>query len=249
LDKYTVRVIIQGSLETGNPMGADRKKYPVFHSFLRPKSCALRPLFALCTLHLALTLFAGCYNYEQELTLNRDGSGTLRVLIEHEQIGLIGDPQPRIRERASQTCTDTHLDLEEIQGVELLSCRNRIEDYMVLNEVLYSFEKVDVLSTRGWSYSWDREGSFKVLRIFYDTGEDEPSEHEKEKALREMAGYRGARFTVNLPKSIDETNGAMIEGNKATWDFPWETVIEEGLTKIEMEAKVKLNSFQRIFGW
>jgi hypothetical protein len=141
------------------------------------------------------------------------------------------------------------MDFEEIPGVELLSCETRIEDYRVFNEALYSFNNVDVLSTKGWSYSWNREGVFKVLRISYDTGEDEPSDNEKAKALDEMAGFRGARFTITLPKNIAAAPGAKIKDNTATWEYSWETVIEEGLTKIEMVASVNLNFLQRIFGW
>jgi len=139
--------------------------------------------------------------------------------------------------------------LEEIPGVELSSCEEWIEDYRVHEEALYSFNRVDALSTGGWSYSWERKGNFKVLSVSYDTGEDAPTEKEKAGAAEEMAGFRGARFTVILPKEIAEAPGAVVEGNTATWDYPWEEVINEGLTHIDMEASVKLNWFQRIFGW
>jgi hypothetical protein len=193
--------------------------------------------------------FAGCYNYDQELTLNRDGSGTLRVRIEMAQFTVSGETGSMLEKHKRQPCQTPTMEFEEAQGVELLSCEEWIEDYRIYEEATYSFEKVDKLSTKGWSYLWEREGAYRILRVSFDTGEDPPTEAEKAGAAEEMAGFRGARFKVTLPKKIVEAPGAVIDGNMATWDYPWEKVISEGLTRIDMEAKVKLNWFQRIFGW
>jgi hypothetical protein len=201
---------------------------------------------------LPLTFFlllADCYNYDQELTLNRDGSGTLMVHIEMEQFTIFGEVEPKVEKLERQPCQTPTMEFEEIPGVELSSCVERIEDYRIHEEALYSFNDVGLLSTKGWSYSWEREGDSKVLRVSFDTEEDPPTEAEKAGAAEEMAGFRGARFTITLPKTIAEAPGAVIKGNTATWDYPWDKVIDEGLTRIDMEARVELNLLQRIFGW
>jgi hypothetical protein len=194
-------------------------------------------------------LLASCYNYDQEVTLNRDGSGTLRVRIEMEPFTFPGEPEPDVGRSERQPCRTPTMGFEEISGVELSSCEEWIEDFRIHEEALYSFNRVDLLSTRGWSYSWEREGAYKVLRVSFDTEEDAPAKEDKAGALEEMAGFRGAHFTVTLPKEIAGAPGAVVSGNTAEWDFRWEDVIDQGLTRIDMEARVKLNFFQRVFGW
>jgi hypothetical protein len=83
----------------------------------------------------------------------------------------------------------------------------------------------------------------------YETGEEPPTEDDKAKAREEMAGFRGASFSVTLPKEISEAPGAAIEGRTATWDHTWEKIIDEGITELHMEARVKLNFWQRLFGY
>lgn len=193
--------------------------------------------------------FAGCYNYNQEITLNRDGSGTLLVQIEMKQFAFSSEQTPKVEKLERQSCETATMKFDQISGVELSSCEEWIEDYRIHEEAIYTFDQVSALSTEGWSYSWDREGAFKVLRVSFDTSADPPSDVEKEGAAQEMAGFRGARFKVTLPGTITDAPGAAIEGNTATWEYPWDKVIDEGLTRIDMEARVRLNFLQRFFGW
>jgi len=208
---------------------------------------AQRTFFVLCTLHLAFFL-AGCYSYSHQVDLNRDGSGTLRVQIEHEQIHFFLDGET-VRERDVEDCQEASYHWGKIQGVEMRSCQSWIEDFRVFEEAVYSFNDVSLLSTQGWSFSWQREGSYKVFTMDYETGEGPPTEDVKAKAREEMAGFRGASFSVTLPKEISEAPGAAIGGRTATWDHTWQKIIDEGITELHMEARVKLNFWQRLFGW
>jgi hypothetical protein len=156
------------------------------------------------------------------------------------------------RERAK--CTETEVDLEKIPGVELVSCEDWIENYKVYEEAIFSFSDVSVLSTRMMSYSWERpvkngeKQDFREFTLVYDTGGDPPTEQEKIDARSDMEGYRGVTFAVTLPGTIAGAPGAEIKGNTATWDYPWEKVIDEGITLLEMRATVKLGFWERLFG-
>ncbi len=207
----------------------------------------MRTLFPLVPLTFLLTLLAGCYSYSQHVTLQQDGSGTIKTLIEHEQITFLGESK-KVQNRARSKCSDTELNLEQIPGVEIVQCEDWIENYRVYEEAIFSFSNVSVLSTGMWSYTWEREGPFKVFTLIYETGEDPPTEEEKTEARRDMEGYRGSQFTVTLPRTIAEAAGAKVEGNTATWDYTWETIIDEGLTRLEMTAKIKLGLWERLFG-
>lgn len=220
--------------------------------FARPSPSALRPvsfrtLFTLVPLAFLLSLLAGCYSYSQHVTLQPDGSGTIKTLIEHEQITFLGESK-KVENRARSKCSETELNLEKIHGVEIVECEDWIENYRVYEEAIFSFSDVSILSTEMWSYTWEREGPFKVFTMIYETGEDAPTEEEKAEARSDMEGYRGARFTVTLPRAIAEAPGATVEGNTATWDYPWETIIDEGLTRLEMTAKMKMSFWERLFG-
>jgi len=172
----------------------------------------------------------------------------LEVFIEHEQVSFSSNLSPKIEKREKQDCDEPALDWGRIEGVEMQSCRNWIEDYRVFEEVLYSFNDVSILSTDEWFFSWDRKGSYMIFTMSYDTGEGPPSEENKIGARKEMAGYRGVRFSVTLPKKISEAPGAVVEGNTATWDFTWDKIIDEGITELNMEAKIRFNLLQRLFG-
>ncbi|MDF1535339.1 MAG: hypothetical protein P1S46_02415 [bacterium] len=207
----------------------------------------MRSHLALSTLLLALSLLAGCYSYSQHVTLGKDGSGTIKTLIEHEQITFSGAAE-KVESRARAKCANSELGFEKIHGAEVVQCANWVEDYRVFEEAIYSFSDVSVLSTGMWSYTWERVGPLKVFTMLYETGEGAPTEQDKVDARKDMEGYRGVTFSVTLPGSIVEAPGAVVEGKTATWDYPWETVIDEGLTRLEMTAKVKLGWWERLFG-
>ena len=215
----------------------------------RPLAFSLSALLSLLSLTFLLILLAGCYSYSQNIDLNRDGSGRLKVLIEHEQMNFFNERSEKVRERKKEDCQEASYHWGDIKGVEVQSCQTWIEDYRVFEEAVYSFNDVSLLSTEEWSFSWQREGSYKVFTMDYETGEEPPTEADKAGAREEMAGYRGVSFSVTLPKTISEAPGATIEGRTATWDLTWEEIIDEGITELHMVARVKLNFWQRLFGW
>ena len=90
-------------------------------------------IFALCTLLSALFL-AGCYSYSHDVHLNRDGSGTLKVFIEHEQVSFSLKQSPKIEYQEKLECEESVDNWSLIEGVELKSCQNWIEDYRVFEE-------------------------------------------------------------------------------------------------------------------
>jgi len=216
---------------------------------MRPLPTALRPFFSLLSLTFFLALLTGCYSYSHDIVLNKDGSGTLKVFIEHEQVSYSSKPPPKIKEQEKQECSESSYHWGNIEGVDIQSCVYWIEDYHVFEEMLYSFNDVSALSTEEWSFSWELEGSFKVFTMSYDTGADPPTAGEMVGAREEMAGFRGVRFSVTLPKEILEAPNAEVEGKTATWDYTWDRIIDEGMTELHMVAKVKLNLWQRLFGW
>ena len=219
----------------------------MYRPFLRPAPRALRPYLALSTLLLALSLFTGCYSYSQHVTLNKDGSGTIKTFVEHAQISFLGERQ-EVENRERGKCTETEIDLEKIPGVEIVSCEDWVENYKVYEEAIFSFSDVSVLSTGMMSYSWKKEGNIREFTLVYETASDPPTEQEKVDARKDMEGYRGVTFTVTLPGTIAEAPGAVVKGTTATWDYPWEKVIEEGLTRLEMRARVKLGFWEKLFG-
>jgi hypothetical protein len=207
----------------------------------------MRRPFLLSTLAFLLIPLAGCYSYSQHVTLNKDGSGTIKTWVEHAQISFLGErKEMETRDRAK--CTETEIDLEKIPGVELVSCEDWIDNYKVYEEAIFSFSDVSVLSSGLMSYSWKKEGNTREFTLVYDSGSDPPTEQEKADARKDMEGYRGVTFAVTMPGSIATAPGAVVEGNTATWDYPWEKVIDEGLTRLEMKATVKLGFWERLFG-
>ena len=227
----------------------------MYRPFLRSAFCVPRPelrrrmrsTFLLSTLAFLLIPLAGCYSYSQHVTLNKDGSGTIKTFVEHAQISFLGERQ-EVENRERATCTDTEIDLEKIPGVEIVSCEDWVENYKVYEEAIFSFSDVSVLSTGMMSYSWKKKGNIREFTLVYETASDPPTEQEKVDARKDMEGYRGVTFTVTLPGTIAEASGAVVKGNTATWDYPWEKVIDEGITRLKMKASVKLGFWERLFG-
>jgi len=196
-----------------------------------------------------LILLGGCYSYSHHIDLNRNGSGTLKVLIEHAQIDFYGGPSEPVRQRDREDCDETSVEWGEIEGVSLQSCQSWIEDFHIFEEAVYSFDHVSRLTTEEWSFSWERQGSYKVFTMDYVTGEEPPTEEDKAATRKEMEGFKGVSFSVTLPKEIADAPGAVVEGRTATWNHTWKEIIDEGVTELHMTARVKLNFWQRLFGW
>ena len=192
---------------------------------------------------LVLILFlAGCFNIEQSLILNKDGTGSLdiKTVVYYDEIP---DKQSAedivlLTKEAVEAMTDTSI-------VKVEYVNETSNDSQRIVDIRYLFEDIIVLSESWCSdsnrISIEREEGFIILKWIY-TSNDNGSEDESDSISGWESYYKGhfCEFTINVPAEILEvSSGGEInkDGKTAHWKFPIINYMKG--EAIELTAKIK----------
>ncbi len=197
------------------------------------------------TLAALAALFCGCFEYEEELSLQANGTGTLRVFYRtHEDTEVNGDGYTLPKER-----DDIKREIEEKYTSDKVTLREfRVEESGGWQEVDFtvSFDKaVDLNSIRHFTNnkieitekSRGRYRFFRTMEIDSNWDEDEEASFlEKmavaflENAVLDKVKFR---FTVNSQGEIEGHNADWLRDKKtAVWRFTLTDLVKK--SKIDM---------------
>jgi len=194
-------------------------------------------------LSISLIFFiVGCFEYDEELVLNRDGSGTLLVHytkmkdmdINDDNFNL-PDDEDEIRSEIEKKWTSNKVtlvsfkvrDKEESQDVTFALKFKDVED---LNEVK-QFADSEIEFHRGKKCRYQR-----IISTDSDWDLDEGSTFEKvlgsiiEETLLEKIKFR---FEVKMPRTIDKSNAKWVRDEQnAVWRFTATDLIQGGIKMV-----------------
>jgi uncharacterized lipoprotein YehR (DUF1307 family) len=189
---------------------------------------------------LILTL-TGCFNIEQSLTLNKDGTGSLdiKTVVYYDEIPdeEFDEEFVSLTKEEVEAMTDTSL-----VKVEYVNETSKGSQRTV--DIRYLFEDISVLSKPWCSdsnrISIEREEGFIILKWIYATNdgtEDDTINIDKWESV-----YEGhfCKFNLVVPSEIVEvSSGGEIRKDKKTahWKFPIITYMKGEV--IELTAKIK----------
>jgi len=197
--------------------------------------------YILSGLVLVLTL-TGCFNIEQSLILNKDGTGFLdiKTVVYRDEI-----PDEEFKEDIAVLTKEDVEAMIDTSMVKVESVTDVSNDSQIIGVIRYSFEDISVLSKPWCSdsnrISIEREEGCVILTWIYAINDD-AAEDESDSISGWESYYEGhfCEFTINVPAEIVEvSSGGEInkDGKTAHWKFPIIDYMKG--EAIELTAKIK----------
>ncbi len=202
----------------------------------------------LLLLVVGALIFAGCVDYQEEMTLNADGSGIMTVLVgmdmsmfsmfeDMEEDGLEDDADDEGGLEFSE-------DFADVEGVEILEEESYRDGDWEWSRVVIAFDSLEALAeSQGddgdlgvitWSQGPDGRWYFERELPIMGAEDDEELDQE---ALNMMAGFLGDSsftYSVVFPGAVLEANTdeELIEfaESRVTWTFPQIDLMRESVT-------------------
>jgi hypothetical protein len=199
-------------------------------------------MLGLAALAVALVALAGCINYDQELTLNPDGSGTIKIRYDRTG-GSTGEEEGEgsIDMSAAPKLSFTEDEITaEYEGAPVTVRDIEIgETDAGVPEATYyiDFNNVTDLNGRGvfalegdklkQTFSLDAAGDTTVFKQLVQLKMD----------VEDTSGLTDYKFTyiLNAPAEVVDSNGT-VAGNTVTWEYSLDKLIN---TDTEMTATYK----------
>jgi len=202
---------------------------------------------------LSLFFLGGCFDFEEMVYLNPDGSGraVLRYAVLPSLIG--GSPFLKLPEGSiplSQEEVAKRLALKE--GITV----DRIDVYDLQGmrnvRVHLAFNDIRALSDQGVDYSYEPEGRYRVLRIRIVRGvrPGQVKQPELQKAIAQGMRDHGFRFKVFMPRKVVESNADSVEWSVVSWFVPLGYFFDPTETEDRvLYAKIPLTFWERVKFW
>lgn len=203
----------------------------------------------------SLLFFAGCINYEEDLTLKSDGSGEMLMHYSISEqlssmIAMSGGQQQEGKDEMPFKFKENEIrDALQADGVQVKKVEMKAEGGLQHVYVTINFKKItDLNQTKTFKempFEWVEEG--KVIAFTHTLRNKNPqgngsgeSTQMGDQMAQTMLGNAAFNFKVKLPgKAVPapDTNGTILEdGKTVTWRFP---LVEMGQGDKLMTAKFK----------
>jgi hypothetical protein len=192
----------------------------------------MKKLKVLSGLAVAAVLAAGCINYDQELVLKEDGSGTVGIHYEsHDPTGEYGAPRLSFTEKEIE---DEYLGPGiKVRDIEVVV---PAEEESALSEATYyiDFENVTDLNGRGVFAVKDvTTAGDKMTQVFSLVETAETTTFTQTCSLNmdvedtsELADYEFT-YALTCPDEVTMTNGKVrLDGRTVVWAFPLPELLE-----------------------
>ena len=191
---------------------------------------------------IVLVFFAGCIEYEEELWLNKDGSGrmVIRMGIETELLEMTDEGDFDFFDP-----DNIKAELNAIQGIKLISSESILEEGVEWIEVDFEFSSMEVLElVNQTEFMGDMIGDISLSKddygnmLFSRTIDMSEGGVEDEEFIKSMFEDYEWKYTLHLPGKIVDVNVVNaqdmdIHTNSAFWSFNMYSVTESPQT---MEA-------------
>jgi hypothetical protein len=198
-------------------------------------------MLGLAALAVALVALAGCINYDQELTLNPDGSGTVKIRYDRTGGSTGGEEEGSVDMSAAPKLSFTEEEImAEYEGAPVTVRDIEIgeTDEGVPEATYYiDFKNITDLNGRGvfalegdklkQTFSIDSDGDNQIFKqlVQLKMDVDDPSQ---------LSEYKFT-YILNAPGEIVDSNGT-VAGNTVSWEYSLDKLIN---TDTEMTATYK----------
>jgi len=198
-------------------------------------------ILGLATLAVALVVVAGCINYDQELTLKPDGSGTVKIRYDRTggATGEEGEASLDLSAAPKLSFTEAEIKAEyesvpvTVRDIVIGKTESDAPEatYFVDFKKITDLNGVGIFALEGeklkQTFSLERSGSNDVFKQLVQLKMDveDPSQ---------LSGFKFT-YTLNAPNAITETNGK-ASGNTVKWEYTLDKLIN---TDTEMTATYK----------
>jgi hypothetical protein len=176
-----------------------------------------------CLLLSCFVLVAvGCINVDQEITLDENGGGQMKVLVS-ARLSFYSS------EEFGRTDVDIETAFEEItfrEGITLVSEKEYDTEGFHIWEKHYLFSHIRQLGNQDLNITLQKDGDDHVLGLeavlvneaHPGLTKEELERDDIQQLLAELAGYR-YRLKIIVPKPVKEAPEAQVEGRSASWEM------------------------------
>ena len=213
----------------------------------------MKPLYLrIAVLVIAVILLAACLEYESQIQVNPDGSGSA-ILTYTVPEGFLA--QSDLGDRIPLTEADVDASYRMRAGVT--QHRSQVRHIGDSREVTIhvDFDNVASLSERGNEYSYEIEGPYRVFRIRINReaaglgrGNQARNNPLHDMAMRNIVDQHSIRYEVQLPTRIDQSNAQSVDWNTAKWEIPLSTFLNPDKEVIVLEARIRASRWEQ-FKW
>lgn len=196
---------------------------------------------------------SGCFDFEEMIYLNPDGSG--RAVIRYAVLPslIAGSPFFRLPEGSIPLSRE---DVAKRLALKPGLIADRIDVYdlegMRNVRIHLQFEHIRYLTDQGISYSYEPEGKYLVLKIKVARGArpGQVRQPELQKAIAQGMTNHGFRFKVFLPRKVEESNADKVEWSVASWFVPLGYFFDPTVSEDKiLYAKIPLTFWERVKLW
>ena len=182
---------------------------------------------SLVGIFAVLLFFAGCIEYEENLTINKNGSGTITMTY--------GMPLEMVKNDASFTAEKIRDDLTEIDGVTVISTKDFVKDGLKWVEAKAKFRSLENLGnikndqlpgfSGAMAYTENKNGSFTFTKSLGDKPKNPKPDNEKDvMMMKNMIGDVTWNYEITFPMNVTdaqaETGEINTSGKKLSWSVP-----------------------------
>lgn len=201
-------------------------------------------------LGLWLLVATGCFEYQQTIYINADGSGrseikyALPINVMESVKGQPGAPVgiPLTREQLEQQFGSK-------PGIKLLGGAFREENALKIIEIMLEFENVERLNQSGIAYEWFTEGDERVVRMVVERKPQNIKMNQVHQMLIKGLTDSGAHITMYMPRRVSWSNADKADGNTVRWFLPAGWVLDPNAGPRTLEARYKITTVERVQGW
>lgn len=182
---------------------------------------------SLVAIFAALLFFASCIEYEEKLTIKKNGSGTISMTY--------GMPLEMVEKDASFTADKIRDDLSEIEGVTVVSTKDFVKDELKWVKATARFKSLENLGnikndqlpgfSGAMAYTDNKNGSFTFTKTLGDKPKNPKPDNEKDvMMMKNMIGDVAWNYEITFPMHITDTQAGSgeinLSGKTVSWSVP-----------------------------
>lgn len=210
----------------------------------------------MCIVIAAIALSAGCIDYEEKITLRKDGSGYMTIhyftdestieeeKMEEEELPFSFDQYSFDQKEIEDELADENIRVEKVESYTEEGKRHLIAKlfFKNINKIPHKW----IFENRELQFT--KESGFLTFRSVLLLGGEETGEGEFDEFVKAILADYKFKFTVEMPSKIVEASaGSRVEDNTVMWEFPLSSLMDK--ERIEMYAKIKVGVLSPIVLW
>ena len=179
-------------------------------------------------LSLIIVLSVGCFDVEDKMTINKDGSGTIKL--KYSIAAQLANSETEGIPPAMFNKDSLKMDFESAEGIKVKKVESYVENGKKYMEIIVEFDSFDNFAQSNMSgggfvgqMSLSNDGKGNILfkrEVCTDICDDQKEEVPNAEAMAEMLGAFTWSYEVKFPSRIIKANTNIDEkNNSAKWTF------------------------------